>query len=370
MLTGKRSLFSNQPGVISKYVLTVLFIGLSNGIVGNVSADAAKGKMLFGQCSGCHQVGPEAKHLFGPILNGVMQREAASAPDYAYSDALKNKLQGGNWSDESMDAFLAAPMSYAPGTKMAFVGVQSEEDRANLINYLRSIDTDGNSSDAATGVLNESEQSSENASNEPPQERRPATEFAVPEHGVLHLGRLALAEEVQAWDIDVRPDGVGLPVGQGSATVGGELYDAVCASCHGDFGEGTGRWPILAGGMDTLTEERPEKTIGSYWPYLSTVYDYVRRAMPFGNARSLSDDDVYAITAYLLYLNDLVDEDFTLSSDNFSSIALPNEQNFIADNRLEEAFRQSSEPCMSNCADEPAVVLQRARVLDVTPEGN
>ncbi len=92
--------------------------------------------------------------------------------------------------------------------------------------------------------------------------------------------------------------------------------------------------------------------------------------MPFGNARSLSDDDVYALTAYLLYLNDLVDDDFTLSADNFQSIRLPNEENFIADNRSEEpGYLPGVEPCMSDCMEQPAKVSMRALVLDVTPDG-
>ncbi len=125
-----------------------------------------------------------------------------------------------------------------------------------------------------------------------------------------------------------------LPKGKGTVARGEELFAEQCAVCHGDFGEGKDRWPVLAGGQDTLTKDRPEKTIGSYWPYLSTVYDYVKRAMPFGNARSLTDDDVYALTAYLMYLNDIVtDEEFELSDANFLEIRLPNEENFIPDNR-------------------------------------
>ncbi len=154
-----------------------------------------------------------------------------------------------------------------------------------------------------------------------------------------------------------------------AAARGKTLFTDNCAVCHGDFGEGVGRWPVLAGGQDTLTEERPEKTIGSYWPYLSTVYDYVRRAMPYGNARSLSDDDVYALTAYLLYLNDIVeDEDFELSKDNFLEIRLPNEENFIADDRAEEPhYAAKAEPCMSDCKDSAVEITMRARILDVTP---
>ena len=183
------------------------------------------------------------------------------------------------------------------------------------------------------------------------------------------LGRLATEDEIAAWDIDIRPDGQGLPEGRGTVSAGEEIFADACASCHGDFGEGVDRWPVLAGGHDTLTEERPEKTIGSYWPYLSTVYDYIRRAMPYGDARSLSDDDVYALTAYVLYLNDLVtDEDFELSAKNFADVRLPNEANFKADDRAAEAhYAKKTEPCMSNCKPEPVTITMHARILDVTP---
>lgn len=192
----------------------------------------------------------------------------------------------------------------------------------------------------------------------------------APAAGKFGIGREATPEEVAAWDIDVRPDGLGLPEGRGTAAEGMAIYDENCASCHGDFGEAVDRWPVLAGGQGTLENERPEKTIGSYWPYLSTVYDYVRRAMPFGNARSLSDDDVYALTAYLLYLNDIVDdEDFELSKENFTSIKLPNADNFIEDDRESEPhYADKSDPCMSDCKPGKAEVKMHAAVLDVTPE--
>lgn len=182
------------------------------------------------------------------------------------------------------------------------------------------------------------------------------------------LGRAALPEEVAAWDIDIRPDGAGLPEGRGDVLTGEEVYTENCAVCHGDFGEGTGRWPVLAGGQGTLDSDDPVKTIGSYWPYLSTVWDYVHRAMPFGNAQSLSDDEVYAITAYLLYLNDLVDEDFELSRENFTEQRLPNESGFFDDDRpVMELASFEGEPCMENCK-ETVEITARARVLDVTPD--
>jgi S-disulfanyl-L-cysteine oxidoreductase SoxD len=187
--------------------------------------------------------------------------------------------------------------------------------------------------------------------------------------GSFNLGREATPEEVAAWDIDVRPDGAGLPEGKGTVAEGEEVFAEQCASCHGDFGEGVDRWPVLAGGQGTLTSDRPVKTIGSYWPYLSTVWDYVYRAMPFGNAQSLEPDQVYAITAYLMHMNDLVDADFELSKENFTSVRLPNEANFIDDPRPDTpVMAAGKEPCMENCKEGEVKIINRAAVLDVTPE--
>jgi S-disulfanyl-L-cysteine oxidoreductase SoxD len=166
----------------------------------------------------------------------------------------------------------------------------------------------------------------------------------------LGLGRTALPEEIAAWDIDIRPDGLGLPEGRGNAWDGMDLYEAQCAHCHGVFGEAVGNWPQLAGGFGTLTDEHPVKTIGSYWPFASTVWDYVNRAMPYGAAQTLEPDEVYAITAYLLYLNDLVDDDFELSHENFAEVRLPNEDGFYLDDRKESEWPTFTQaPCMSDC---------------------
>lgn len=250
--------------------------------------------------------------------------------------------------------------------------MKKDEDRANVIAYLKTYSENNQESETANQV-EQSETSSQaeiqqHASVAP---KPLAKDVELPTHGTFHLGRKALKEEVAAWDIDVRPDGVGLPVGKGTVAQGEPIYAEQCAICHGDFGEGIDRWPVLAGGFDTLAEERPEKTVGSYWPYLSTVYDYIRRAMPFGNARSLTDDEVYALTAYVLYLNDIVDdEEFELSNENFAEIRLPNEENFIPDGRYEEPhYANKAEPCMTDCKPGTAAVTMRARVLDVTPEG-
>jgi len=185
----------------------------------------------------------------------------------------------------------------------------------------------------------------------------------------LGLGRIATQDEVAAWNTDIRPDGIGLPVGSGSVLEGEEIFVEKCASCHGDFGEAVDRWPVLAGGHGTLSDDRPVKTVGSYWPYLSTVFDYVNRAMPFGNAESLSDDEVYALVAYILYVNDTVDdEDFVLSNKNFLSIVQENADGFYMDNRPQVEYPKFiREACMTNCK-ETVQITARAAVVDVTPE--
>lgn len=187
--------------------------------------------------------------------------------------------------------------------------------------------------------------------------------------GKFGLGTEATKEEVAGWDIDVRPDGTGLPVGKGTAADGEEIFAEKCAVCHGDFAEGLDRWPVLAGGRGTLKSENPVKTVGSYWPYLSTAYDYIYRAMPFGDAQSLTHDEVYSIVAYLLYMNDVVtDDQFELSNENFTSIKMPNEANFIDDDRPDTPLASAKEPCMKDCKAE-VKITKRAVVIDVTPEG-
>jgi cytochrome c5 len=163
--------------------------------------------------------------------------------------------------------------------------------------------------------------------------------------GSYGIGSPASAEEIAGWDIDIRPDGKGLPPGSGSVEDGEMMYEEKCASCHGSFGEGVGRYPVLSGGEGTLTEERPERTVGSYWPYASTLWDYIHRAMPFPQPQSLSDDEVYAITAYVLYLNDLVEDDFVLTADSLASVEMPNKDGFFFDDRPDT----NNTGCMKNC---------------------
>ena len=184
----------------------------------------------------------------------------------------------------------------------------------------------------------------------------------------LGLGRPATDDEIAAWNHDVNPAGAGLPVGSGSVEDGEALFGDYCAICHGDFAEGVDNWPKLAGGQGTLNRKDPLKTVGSYWPHLTTTWDYVNRSMPFGNAQTLTTDEVYAVVAYILYSNDLVEDDFVLSNENLLDIELPNKDGFIVDDRPETEYpKWSGEPCMTNCKESVEITM-KAMVLDVTPE--
>ena len=190
---------------------------------------------------------------------------------------------------------------------------------------------------------------------------------ALPADRPFNLGKIATAEEVAGWDIDVRPDGLGAPVGMGNAIDGEEVYADLCAACHGDFGEGVDRWPELVGGEGSLDTHDPLKTTGSYWPYASTLYDYVYRAMPFGEAQSLSYDETYQIVAFLLYMNDIIEDDFDVSHENLGSIEMPNRDGFFMPDPRPDAQPVSAEPCMNNC-NVATSIMGRARDIDVTPE--
>lgn len=185
----------------------------------------------------------------------------------------------------------------------------------------------------------------------------------------LGVGRAPLPAEVAAWDIDARPDGKGLPPGRGTVKQGEAVFQERCSGCHGEFGEGAARWPELAGGGGSLTAERPLKTIGSYWPYASSVFDYVKRAMPFGQPQSLTNDELYAVVGYVLSLNDVItDENFVLDRASLPKIRLPNEAGFFDDNRevAERAFWTNT-ACMENCKPE-VHITGRASAVDVTPD--
>ncbi len=148
------------------------------------------------------------------------------------------------------------------------------------------------------------------------------------------FGRTATAAEIKAWDIDVRPDGKGLPPGQGTAAIGKLLYQQKCLACHA---EATGTnpgvkslGPVLI--SDTLLTGRL-KTIGNYWPYATTLFDYIRRAMPYAQPGSLTDTEVYSIIAYLLNANKILKDDVVLNAKNLPKIVMPAKKLFIMDDR-------------------------------------
>ncbi len=141
------------------------------------------------------------------------------------------------------------------------------------------------------------------------------------------LGKPLSGADSAAMDINVFPDGHGLPAGKGTATDGKTIYDTQCATCHGPKGSG-GSAGELAGGS-ALDGPHPDQTIGNYWPYATTVFDFVRRSMPLNAPRSLSDDQIYAVTAYLLQINGLIGETTEMNAKTLPEVRLPNREGFL-----------------------------------------
>ena len=142
------------------------------------------------------------------------------------------------------------------------------------------------------------------------------------------LGQELTAEELAAVDFTIMPDGDGLPPGSGNAGTGRDVYNKNCLACHGEDGAG-GVNDVLSGGHGSLTGPQPQKTVGSFWPYATTVFDYVRRAMPFQTPGSLSSDELYAVTAYLLFVNGIIAEDAEMNAESLPQVKMPNRDNFI-----------------------------------------
>lgn len=149
-----------------------------------------------------------------------------------------------------------------------------------------------------------------------------------------HLGRVVTQADIAAWDISIAPDGTGLPPGSGTAKQGEVLFAAKCAACHGAKGTGpAGPPPLggpLVGGSGSLTGEKPVKTVGSYWPYATTLFDYVRRAMPFTQPQSLSNDEVYALAAYILSLNGIIGDQEVMNAKTLAQVKMPNRAKFFS----------------------------------------
>jgi S-disulfanyl-L-cysteine oxidoreductase SoxD len=186
------------------------------------------------------------------------------------------------------------------------------------------------------------------------------------EPGYYGYGAKATPAQIAGWDIDVRgDDGAGLPAGTGTVQRGSEVYAEQCAACHGTFGEGEGRFPKLVGGAGTLRADRPELTVGSYWPFAPTLWDYINRAMPTAAPHTLSSDDVYALTAYILHLNDVVPREFVADRDSLPKVKMPNRDAFIWIDARPDTM---AKPCMSGCADSADIkIMSTAEGRNVTP---
>ncbi len=176
-----------------------------------------------------------------------------------------------------------------------------------------------------------------------------------------HLGSPVSANDLKAWNIDVRFDGAGLPEGRGTVKKGEPIFAEKCAACHGEFGEGVGRNPALIGGEDTLDTDQPERRVGGFWPYAPTLFDYIRRTMPFGNAQSLGNDELYSLIALILNMNDLWDEEKVLTRTDLMKIKMPNRNGFITkDPRPDTANKR----CMDDCNNKP--VIKSRATLDTS----
>ena len=144
------------------------------------------------------------------------------------------------------------------------------------------------------------------------------------------LGQAIAPADIAPWDISIGPDGAGLPPGRGTATQGAAVYVAKCQACHGDKGTG-GPNDLLVGGIGSLAPDKGPavRTVGSYWPYATTLFDYIRRAMPFPESKSLTDDEVYGVSAYILHLNGIVGADDVLDAQSLPRVKMPNRDGFV-----------------------------------------
>ena len=158
------------------------------------------------------------------------------------------------------------------------------------------------------------------------------------------LGTRLTETQVAPWNIDVSPSGAGLPRGTGDVAQGKVVYEAKCAACHGAKGEGKPA-DRLVGGVGSLKGTRPIKTLGSFWPYATSIYDYIYRSMPYDRPQSLTPDEVYAVTAYLLHLNDIVGPATTLDAASLPKIRMPNQEGFTGDPRPDVI----NTLCMKDC---------------------
>jgi cytochrome c553 len=157
----------------------------------------------------------------------------------------------------------------------------------------------------------------------------PGGQYAEASHDI---GTPVTDQDLAAWNIDVAPDGRGLPAGSGDVATGAHLFAAKCAACHGAQGQG-GLGDPLIGGQGTLASAKPKRTVGSYWPYATTLFDYIRRAMPYNAPESLSADEVYALSAFLLNQNGIVPANTRFDAASLPRVVMPNHDGFVVDPR-------------------------------------
>jgi S-disulfanyl-L-cysteine oxidoreductase SoxD len=145
-----------------------------------------------------------------------------------------------------------------------------------------------------------------------------------------HFGQPINSADLAPWDISIGPDGVGLPAGSGTPAQGAQVYaDHGCAACHGDKGSGGPGGQLVGGGPLNAPDKEPQKLIGNYWPYATTVFDFIRRAMPWQQPKTLSDNEVYAVTAYILELNKIIGEEDVINAETLPKVKMPNRDGFI-----------------------------------------
>ena len=161
---------------------------------------------------------------------------------------------------------------------------------------------------------------------------------AAEEPAPYGFGQPATEADIKAWDIDIDPNGVGLPPGRGTVQQGATVYANKCAACHGPSGTEGPQVPLV-GGQGSLTTNKPVKTIGSYWPYATTLYDYIHRAMPFTAPQSLTPDEVYALVAWLLHENGIIPSDAAMDATTLPAVGMPNRDGFVPDPRPDTASR-------------------------------
>ena len=145
-----------------------------------------------------------------------------------------------------------------------------------------------------------------------------------------NLGKVITPEEVAPWDISVSPDGAGLPPGSGTPKQGEAVYASKCLACHGEKGAGKPN-DALVGGIGSLAGDKPAiKTVGSFWPYATTIFDYVRRSMPYNESKTLTNDELYAVAAYILQLNGIIGANATMNAQTLPKVRMPNRDGFVA----------------------------------------